>query len=1079
MLRLKRTPLSLIFLFLILFQVLNIGAFLFPSSKRSPIKEITIEKETIKKNENIFSEEKPIDTDLFKIIESSTSNDIIPILIKTTKETLAKNLKIFRTYGHIQKILNYSHFTGFSAALSKENFPSFLNELPKGIEYIEYNGKAQKTLKDSLQQLRVFPYIRNNYSLKGDENTSIAILDAGMDASHPALKDKVIYWHDYFSTNFTSAVDYRAHGTAIGSIAVGNPYNTTDPEGRTLISERFYYNWSANNLNISESWQYITNSVNITVPGNLTMEGTWFKEDSSTIIPVGFRIYNSSGQTVAEKNTLLYDETYKLTYEINQSNLGLYSFSHIFNLTDNGYDAYGINLTIHMPDNNSHVENSYSGVAPNCKIVALRCITGSTGDLEKIIAAMNWLLNSSNKERYNITGVIMSFKIDSPTVRSLADDLIEAGLVVSCAAGNDYFGSNYAGSNENAPGSADKVISVGAINHNSSITDYSSQGGPNKYNHVIKPDIVAPGGVRNVLALKNTPIYCADSNNGEFLGYNYSVSYEDLQDVIANDTRGVAGTSFAAPFVAGASQLIIQALGGRNNWNYTEEEALFVKNLLLLTATETFPNPRLNVIIENETDFSPTLDRGEKDVHEGYGKLNIDAAIDALLMDEILINSTLNGTLYSIPTNKEIMPYCWARKIYLSRDFYNITLKVPQNADFDLFIYDYQGNEYGEPIIIQKSVNDTLGIDEVLIDFRNDRDDYYFIVVKGVNGSGQFNLSVYTSLTYYDKIAPKATLLLPLNNSFLNETILIRGNATDDPSGYGISKVLIVINTPTRQVLFELLNPSEQFEIAWASKKIDNGNCSIYIIAYDNFTNINYSNVNYIIIFNDNIPPIIIWLSPEDLTTVSGSFMIKAYLSDIHSEVSNATLLIFTQKRTYTYFNALYNGYFTHYFHPNLDEDGACYIRIEAYDSKDNLGESITLLLIIRVGLYTNNAIIFSLILSMGGLLVMNKAAKRIILNDKYLKLYNELTDFIKKPNKKNFSKIQLKKLFEKQDPHIKKINEITFLIENGYYQTALELCDRILQKELKKDRYKISEDILNLLTDIKKELTDKIQKNR
>ena len=48
------------------------------------------------------------------------------------------------------------------------------------------------------------------------------------------------------------------------------------------------------------------------------------------------------------------------------------------------------------------------------------------------------------------------------------------------------------------------------------------------------------------------------------------------------------------------------------------------KMLLLMTATETYPNAR-------ESGTSPTLERGGKDAQEGYGRVNVDAAADAVL----------------------------------------------------------------------------------------------------------------------------------------------------------------------------------------------------------------------------------------------------------------------------------------------------------------------------------------------------------------------------------------------------------------------------------------------------------------
>jgi len=73
------------------------------------------------------------------------------------------------------------------------------------------------------------------------------------------------------------------------------------------------------------------------------------------------------------------------------------------------------------------------------------------------------------------------------------------------------------------------------------------------------------------------------------------------------------------PLVAGAAMLVAQAMG---NWSFTEAQALKVKMLLLMTASETG--------VEREALPDPDLSRGGKDRVEGFGRLNADAAVAAV-----------------------------------------------------------------------------------------------------------------------------------------------------------------------------------------------------------------------------------------------------------------------------------------------------------------------------------------------------------------------------------------------------------------------------------------------------------------
>jgi len=1010
--------------------------------------------------------------------DNASLNEIINVLVESKLNALSTCIKEFERYGKIEKILNYTHFSGFSGIIENDKLKMLLENLPNSIRFIEQNAKTELTLKDSLEQLRIFPYIRNNYSLKGDKYTSVAILDAGMDDSHASLNDKVIYWQDFLSTSYITPTDYIEHGTAVGSIACGRPYNTTDSYGRTIISERYYYHWTTADVpTIPGNYAYPSNAINIKANGTLKIEGNWFAEAGSNINIHSFRIINSSGYIIKEILTENKDQLYTLNYEINETNYDIYSIEHVFNVTSALYTDYGINMTIFVPENNSDIENNYSGVAPYCNIVALRCVEDGLSTTDDVIAAMNWVLNNYDDIQYNITSVVMSFKTIpySNTVRNLANAMVQAGLIVSCAAGNSYSGNNYAGTI--TPGCADKVISVGAINYNSTLTAYSSQGGPSRDGYTTKPDIVAPGGVKGDLTYKSRPIYCPDSNDGLYFGEFTPGIYENQDDVIANDTKGVMGTSFAAPFVAGIGQLIIEALGGIDDWNYTEEESLFVKNLLLLTATETYPNYRL-MLLPGHPEYSPTLDRGGKDKHEGYGKINPDAAIDAI-KNIMMVNSTINSTLYSISSNDETKPYIWARKVYLPRNYYNITLEVPDTADFDLYIYDYQGDQYGDPIIRKKGVNDTLGTDEILIDYAPPKDDYYFIVVKGVNGSGQFNLSLYKSPTYFDKIPPTCHMLLPYNNSFLNGTILLKGNASD--IGSGVKNATIVVNTPGRKnpLEFYFLSPGENFNTSWTSKKYDNGLCSIYVIAYDEFNNSATSNITYITIFNDNIPPIIEWLSPPDYASIIGDVEIKAKLTDEHSEVANATIYIKTRSRTYYYFISDIDEIIQYTWGPLISDDGLCIIYIKAYDDKDNLAESDALLVNVINQDSIRNIIIIMLIVILAGIVIVNKNAKKLLANERFMHYFDDLLDFIKKPSRKGLKKLSLSRFSYKKGLVISQINKINQLIKNKQYKKAILFCDYILAKQLNKTRMKDYDQFARILSDIKIDLSNKLENKK
>src|SRR6266571_2934593 len=157
--------------------------------------------------------------------------------------------------------------------------------------------------------------------------------------------------------------------------------------------------------------------------------------------------------------------------------------------------------------NNSTYVRTFKGIAPNANLINLRVLDqNGQGTDSGVISAIQVAINLQSKLHIRIMNlslgrqVFESYRLD-PLCQAV-EAAWKKGIVVVAAAGN-YGRDNSMGTNGYAtitsPGNDPYVITVGAmktegspLRSNSLIASYSSKG-PTLLDHVVKPDIVAPG----------------------------------------------------------------------------------------------------------------------------------------------------------------------------------------------------------------------------------------------------------------------------------------------------------------------------------------------------------------------------------------------------------------------------------------------------------------------------------------------------------------------------------------------------------------------------------------------------------
>jgi serine protease AprX len=225
-------------------------------------------------------------------------------------------------------------------------------------------------------------------------------------------------------------------------------------------------------------------------------------------------------------------------------------------------------------DSQSGYPTQYLGVAPNANIINLRVLDqNGAGSDSQVIAAIQRAIQL--KSTYNIR--VINLSLGRPIFESYTLDPVcqavesawKAGIVVVVAAGNSGRDNSYGVQGYgtiNAPGNDPNVITVGATKTNGTpgrlddtVASYSSKG-PTLLDHIVKPDLVAPG--NRVVSLASPGSTLISS----LLSLNVQPITTCILGLLGNNcTTGVSGkyarlsgTSMATPIVAGAAALMVQ-----------------------------------------------------------------------------------------------------------------------------------------------------------------------------------------------------------------------------------------------------------------------------------------------------------------------------------------------------------------------------------------------------------------------------------------------------------------------------------------------------------------------------------------
>lgn len=234
------------------------------------------------------------------------------------------------------------------------------------------------------------------------------------------------------------------------------------------------------------------------------------------------------------------------------------------------------------------------GMAPQASLVGVKVLdAGGSGSFATVMAGMEWTVE--NRYKFNIRAASMSLggpgaiewtSSEEDSVNRYANEMVRAGIALFIAAGNNAVSAQIG-----TPGSAEDAITVGALDKNSAIAVYSSQG-PTEEGRV-KPNIAYVGS--NVMSV----------------AFNTGDQYTDM-----------SGTSMATPGAAGVAALMLQANPDLSPFD--------IRNIMQETATYR----QCAYMLANEPCAEDLIPKNRQNNVYGHGEVRaLDAVLEAAQED--------------------------------------------------------------------------------------------------------------------------------------------------------------------------------------------------------------------------------------------------------------------------------------------------------------------------------------------------------------------------------------------------------------------------------------------------------------
>ena len=402
-----------------------------------------------------------------------------------------------------------------------------------------------------------------------------------------------------------------------------------------------------------------------------------------------------------------------------------------------------------------------SGVAPGVDFVGLRVFNDAgAGYFSWVEKALQWVYDNRDAYENPITTVNLSLGVSSwnaatiPQWANLEDEfarLESVGIFIAVSAGNSFGTYNTPGLSY--PASSQYVVPVMSTDDNGALSYFSQR---------LDRAIAAPG--RSIVS--TIPDYKGNKNG------------------VADDFATMSGTSMAAPYIAGASVIIREAMEFVGMTNITQD---MIYNHMMATA---------DTIYDAATKLS-------------YKRLDLDAAIDALMpADDYGSTAASAHNLGAISGTTSISGAIGA---LTDADYFRFTATASGNVTFDLTngagnmaaawqVYDANG----QPLANQNGSTLT---------FAATAGQSYTVRLTSTGGMGHYSFDVSAASAEFRYEDWGAVAYSALNNLTVGGEAWYRVQATRD----GLFTAVAEFNAAGGNVQIELYNANRELIVAGAA----------------------------------------------------------------------------------------------------------------------------------------------------------------------------------------------------------------------------------------------------------------------